>query len=83
VSFISNFEESLVRYARERGVDGVICGHIHVAAMHELDGIIYLNCGDWVDSCTGIVEHTDGRMELVRWAEPMAQGPALAERLAA
>jgi UDP-2,3-diacylglucosamine pyrophosphatase LpxH len=79
VSFISNFEGSLARYARERGVDGVICGHIHVAAMHECDGIIYINCGDWVDSCTGIVEHTDGRMELVRWAEPMPAEPAPTE----
>ena len=72
VSFVFNFEESLLRHARERGVDGVICGHIHVAAMHERDGITYINCGDWVDSCTAVVEHPDGRMELVRWSEPMA-----------
>jgi len=70
VSFIFNFEDSLLRHARERGVDGVICGHIHVAAQYERDGILYLNCGDWVDSCTGIVEHLDGTMELVRWAQP-------------
>ena len=80
LDFVNNFEDSLARYARERGVDGVICGHIHVAAMHELDGIRYLNCGDWVDSCTAIVEHPDGRMELVRWAEPMALERALPER---
>jgi UDP-2,3-diacylglucosamine pyrophosphatase LpxH len=83
VSFVSNFEQSLARSARERGVDGVICGHIHVAAMHELDGIRYLNCGDWVDSCSAIVEHLDGTMELVRYAhegnEPGEHPEELAE----
>ena len=72
-SFVSNFEESLLRHARERGVDGVICGHIHVPALREHDGVTYINCGDWVDSCTAVVEHRDGRMELVRWSEPMAR----------
>jgi len=48
-------------------VDGVICGHIHAAAIKEISGITYMNCGDWVDSCTAIVEHTDGRMELIEW----------------
>ena len=78
VSFIFNFEESLLRHARERGVDGVICGHIHVAAMYEREGILYLNCGDWVDSCTGIVEHLDGTMELVRWAQSPGDFAAVA-----
>jgi UDP-2,3-diacylglucosamine pyrophosphatase LpxH len=73
VSFIFNFEESLLRHARERGVDGVICGHIHVAAIRDCGGITYINCGDWVDSCTAIVEHLDGRLELVRWSELMAE----------
>lgn len=72
-SFVSNFEESLLRHARERGVDGVICGHIHVAAIREADGVTYINCGDWVDSCTAVVEYCDGRMELVRWTEPLAR----------
>lgn len=72
VDFVLNFEESVVRHAQERGMDGVICGHIHVAALHERDGIAYINCGDWVDSCTAVVEHFDGRMELVRWSEPMS-----------
>lgn len=61
------FEEALVREARESGVDGVICGHIHFADMREIGGIEYLNCGDWVESCTAIVEEFDGRFELVRW----------------
>ena len=73
VSFIFDFEASVVRYARERGFDGVICGHIHAAALKQLDGVTYVNCGDWVDSCTAIMEHEDGRLELVEWgAQPAA-----------
>jgi UDP-2,3-diacylglucosamine pyrophosphatase LpxH len=75
VSFVSNFEDALARHARERGFDGVICGHIHVAAMRERDGITYINCGDWVESCTAVVEHADGRMELVRWNDGMSRDP--------
>ncbi len=75
VSFVFDFEHSVARHARERGVDGVICGHIHAATIRELDGITYLNCGDWVDSCTAIVEHADGRMELVQWTTD--RGPAV------
>lgn len=67
VSFISDFEDSVVRSVRQRGLDGVICGHIHYAGIRQLQGITYINCGDWVDSCTAIVEHFDGRMELVDW----------------
>lgn len=67
VSFIFDFEDSVAHYVKERGVEGVICGHIHAAAIKELNGIRYLNCGDWVDSCTAIVEHLDGSMELVEW----------------
>ena len=76
VNFVNDFESSVVRAVRERGLDGVICGHIHVAALHEVDGIAYVNCGDWVDSCTAIVEHHDGRLELVEWkGEPGASSP--------
>lgn len=67
VSFIFNFEDAVLRYAREQGVDGAICGHIHWPMIKEIDGMHYLNCGDWVDSCTAIVEHLDGRMELIVW----------------
>jgi UDP-2,3-diacylglucosamine pyrophosphatase LpxH len=65
VSFIFDFEDSVIHAARERGMDGVICGHIHQATLREVDGITYVNCGDWVDSCTAIVEHQDGRLELI------------------
>jgi UDP-2,3-diacylglucosamine pyrophosphatase LpxH len=68
LQFIFDFEDSVARYARERGVDGVICGHIHWAAIKPVGDITYVNCGDWVDSCTGIVEHFDGRLELVDWS---------------
>jgi UDP-2,3-diacylglucosamine pyrophosphatase LpxH len=81
VSFIFDFEESVVRYARERGFDGVICGHIHAAAIKEIGGVTYINCGDWVDSCTAIVEHADGRLELVEWgAAPAIAAPPLPAR---
>jgi len=74
VNFIFNFEDAVIRHARELGVDGAICGHIHWPAIKEVDGLTYLNCGDWVDSCTAIVEHLDGRMELIHWGA--AQQPA-------
>jgi UDP-2,3-diacylglucosamine pyrophosphatase LpxH len=67
VSFIFDFEDSVLHHVRERGFDGVICGHIHWAAIKQVDGLAYMNCGDWVDSCTAIVEHLDGRMELIAW----------------
>lgn len=67
VSFIDDFEQSVVRNVKDRCLDGVICGHIHAATLREMEGITYINCGDWVDSCTAIVEHTDGRMEVVQW----------------
>ncbi|HEX7951538.1 MAG TPA: UDP-2,3-diacylglucosamine diphosphatase, partial [Burkholderiales bacterium] len=75
VGFIYDFEDSVMRAVRERGLDGVICGHIHSAAIRKIDGLTYINCGDWVDSCTAIVEHHDGRMELIRWVHDPAAEP--------
>jgi UDP-2,3-diacylglucosamine pyrophosphatase LpxH len=69
VNFIGDFEHALITEARRRDVDGVICGHIHHAAILEEAGFSYVNCGDWVESCTAIVEHFDGSLELVRWNE--------------
>ena len=74
LDFVFGFEEAVARHAKERGVDGVICGHIHVAAIRDVNGIRYVNCGDWVDSCTAIVEHGDGQLELVRWGTPPRGG---------
>ncbi len=68
VSFVSRFEEAVAHAARERGVDGVVCGHIHTAEIRDFDGITYYNDGDWVESCTALIEHHSGRMELVDWA---------------
>lgn len=67
VEFISHFETALIREARRRGADGVICGHIHTPQIRTIDGIHYCNDGDWVESCSALVEHFDGRMELLRW----------------
>lgn len=67
VNYIGNFEETLVAEAERHHVDGVICGHIHTAAIRDFDGFTYINTGDWVESCTAIVEHDDGRMELIDW----------------
>ena len=73
VSFIYNFEEAVVRNVKQMGLDGVICGHIHSAGIKQIDGVTYINCGDWVDSCTAIVEHFDGRMELLDWGHSDAR----------
>lgn len=67
VNFIGRFEESIVRYARDHRVDGVMCGHIHTPAQRLIGGIEYFNCGDWVESCTAMVEHFDGRIELLSY----------------
>lgn len=67
-ALVERFETALSRAAAEAGVEGVICGHIHAAAIKERDGVRYLNCGDWVENCTAIAEHADGRFELIRWA---------------
>jgi UDP-2,3-diacylglucosamine pyrophosphatase LpxH len=64
--YISGFELALARHGKALQVDGVICGHIHTPVIKRIDGVVYLNCGDWVDSCTAIVERLDGSMELVR-----------------
>jgi UDP-2,3-diacylglucosamine pyrophosphatase LpxH len=69
VQFIGNFEEAVVAEARRQGVDGVVCGHIHSAEMRMIDGVLYMNDGDWVESCTALVEHMDGRLEILPWAE--------------
>ena len=69
VEYISNYEKAVVAEARRRGADGVICGHIHCAEIRRIDAILYCNDGDWVESCTALVEHLDGSLEVLRWAE--------------
>lgn len=70
VKFIAEYETALARTAHAEGVDGVVCGHIHHAEIREIDGILYCNDGDWVESCSALVEHKDGRLELLFWADP-------------
>lgn len=67
VSFVTNYEEILSAQARQEGYDGVICGHIHKAEIRDINGIRYLNCGDWVESCTALVETTGGEWHLLEY----------------
>ncbi len=71
VSYISSFEEALATEARKRGLDGVICGHIHKPEMRNIGGILYCNDGDWVESLTALVEDHAGVLRLVTWQEVM------------
>jgi UDP-2,3-diacylglucosamine pyrophosphatase LpxH len=85
VQFIADFETAVAEEARRRGLDGVVCGHIHKADLREVHGVLYANDGDWVESCTALVEHFDGRLEILQWAklrswsmiERTARSPAL------
>jgi UDP-2,3-diacylglucosamine pyrophosphatase LpxH len=67
VDFIFDFEKNLIVYCKKRGFDGIICGHIHHAEIKEIDGLSYMNDGDWVESMTALVEHLDGTWEIVTW----------------
>ncbi|MGZ8349198.1 MAG: UDP-2,3-diacylglucosamine diphosphatase [Allosphingosinicella sp.] len=80
VEFISRFEEAVAREAARLNVDGVVCGHIHTAEARRFGDIIYYNDGDWVEGCTALVEHQDGRMEILHWADEMAARAAAPER---
>ena len=76
VNFIGEFEHTLAAEARRHGLDGVVCGHIHSAAVRRAGDFTYVNCGDWIESCTAIAEHADGRMEIIDWSAP---APILAD----
>ncbi len=75
VNHISNFEQHVAQLAKERGCIGVMCGHIHTPADKMIDGIHYLNSGDWVETLTAVVEHLDGRFELIEFAQFARQYP--------
>ncbi len=83
LQFVFDFEDTALRAARQRGLDGIICGHIHFAVIRQRDdGMVYVNCGDWVDSCTAIVEHLDGTLELISWGgmqPPVEKDPSKVE----
>jgi UDP-2,3-diacylglucosamine pyrophosphatase LpxH len=80
VNYIANFEEVVARSAKRRGVDGLVCGHIHRPEIRQIDDVLYCNDGDWVESCSALVEHHDGRLELIDWA---VLSTAMAEESAA
>jgi UDP-2,3-diacylglucosamine pyrophosphatase LpxH len=69
VKYIANFERAVAREARVHQVDGLVCGHIHRPEIAEIGGVNYLNCGDWVESCTALIEHHDGTIELIHCAD--------------
>ncbi len=69
VKFVSEYEKLVCNYAKQFKVEGIICGHIHHANMQSMNGIHYINDGDWVESCTALVEHFDGKLELINWTE--------------
>jgi UDP-2,3-diacylglucosamine pyrophosphatase LpxH len=69
VQHIGKFEVAVADAARRREVDGVVCGHIHFAEIRDFDGVLYCNDGDWVESCTALVEHRNGQLEILDWAE--------------
>ena len=84
LNFIADFEKALAHEAQKRGYQGVVCGHIHRAEIRMIDGVLYCNDGDWVESRSALVEHVDGRLELIYWdqvldflpiAKPLPQVP--------
>lgn len=77
VAYIGDFETVAAHATSHKKLDGVVCGHIHTAALKAVDGINYYNCGDWVDSCTALLEHHDGRMELVRSTPELQLAPVV------
>lgn len=68
VQYIADFEQAVVQRASQRDVDGIVCGHIHVPALRTIQGIEYANVGDWVENCTALVEHPDGRLNIRHWS---------------
>ena len=80
VSYVGDFEAAVAREARQRGAQGVVCGHIHHAELREIDGVLYANDGDWVESLTALAEHPDGRLEIIDWAAQMREDALTALR---
>jgi UDP-2,3-diacylglucosamine pyrophosphatase LpxH len=83
IEYITKYESAVARSARERGFDGVVCGHIHNAEIKEVDGILYCNDGDWVESCTALTEDSSGRLEIVRWPQVRGAAAGFTQRAAA
>jgi UDP-2,3-diacylglucosamine pyrophosphatase LpxH len=77
VQYIGSFEEAVAQAARKRGVDTVVCGHIHRAEMRDIGGVLYCNDGDWVESCSALAEELNGRLRLIDWPKLKEQIPAV------
>jgi UDP-2,3-diacylglucosamine pyrophosphatase LpxH len=77
LNYVTDFEVAVAAEARSRGHDGVVCGHIHRAEMRHINGTLYCNDGDWVESRTALVEHFDGRLELIHWSEAPQLTPSV------
>jgi UDP-2,3-diacylglucosamine pyrophosphatase LpxH len=77
MQYIASFADAVVDEALRRGLDGVVCGHIHHAEIREIKGVLYCNDGDWVESCTALVEHFDGRLELIDWIDEWSLDPLI------
>ena len=69
VNYIGSFETALAHLAKDRRVDGVVCGHIHHAEIRHINNVLYCNDGDWVESCSSMIERDDGSLELIYWNE--------------
>ena len=67
VSYVLNFEKLLADYCKTKGYDGIICGHIHTAEIRDIDGVVYMNDGDWVESLTALVETQSGELKIIHW----------------
>ncbi|MEG3616889.1 UDP-2,3-diacylglucosamine diphosphatase [Magnetovibrio sp. PR-2] len=74
VNFIAQYEEAVATLVKHRGHDGIVCGHIHHAEMREIAGVLYCNTGDWVESCSALVEHDDGHLEILHWNDEVRAG---------
>jgi len=75
VQFVSDYAHAIAAEARMREVDGVVCGHIHQAEIRQMEGVLYCNDGDWVENCSALVEHFDGRLEILHWMTLRAFDP--------
>lgn len=80
VNYISEYETVLADEARRGGYDGIVCGHIHSAAMRRVGEIDYINTGDWVESCTAVIETPEGQLKLIEWAQQDGTGQSFARR---
>jgi UDP-2,3-diacylglucosamine pyrophosphatase LpxH len=80
VNFVERYEHSLAAEAKRRAVAGVVCGHVHKPEIRTIEGVQYYNDGDWVESCSALVEHWDGRLELLHWARQRQFDPLTLRR---